>query len=213
MKVCIIGAGKFGARAAVSLRKTDPNVRITMVDTDESRLRQWDKQVKVKHADGIDFLVDCLKRGVAPEMIIPAVPVHVAFEWMRRDGGVPGEIALLPVPEKIAGWLPNPMHGSNGALYVSHADFQCPLNCNEPAERCTFTGKARKTDMFKLLAGISAKGYTSVVVRSRQLAPGVGGYPPQALYTARAQVTAAAGRILLSTACRCHAVVHGLQYL
>jgi hypothetical protein len=49
------------------------------------------------------------------------------------------------------------------------------------------------------------------VIRSRQLAPGVGGYPPAALRQAEAASLAAPRSVLLATACKCHAVIDAFR--
>ena len=139
-----------------------------------------------------------------PDQIIPSVPIHLAYQWVKQ------QIMLrpIPVPRRIISCLPNPMMGKEKEVYMSYADFICPDNCPEPADICTFTRQARKGTLYKLLESLSDKEVTSVVVRSRQLAPGVGGYTPQTLFNALGQVRCSEKPILFSTACRCHGVMH-----
>jgi hypothetical protein len=47
-----------------------------------------------------------------------------------------------------------------------------------------------------------------MVVRSHQLAPGVGGYQPEALRRSLDAVSKARTAILYATACLCHGVIH-----
>jgi hypothetical protein len=107
-------------------------------------------------------------------------------------------------------YLPNFLEGKNGDVYVSHADFICPDACPEPNEFCFFTGQERKRDMYDLLEEIDVCGFHPVVVRSHQLAPGVGGYKPEHLLQALQQVTITRTGILLCKACRCHGVITGV---
>jgi hypothetical protein len=109
--------------------------------------------------------------------------------------------------------VPNPMRDPSGQIYVSHADFICPDDCAEPAAICTVTGKKRQADMFDLLGRIRISGFSSRVVRSYQLAPGVGGYRPRQLFDILKQVEKTQKNYLLSTACRCHGVITGLGYV
>ena len=118
--------------------------------------------------------------------------------------------AAAPDPDLLTA-LPNAMTGEGGAIYASIADFLCPDNCPEPADRCTHTGKARPVELFQVIHEIAGERCASVVLQSRQLAPGVGGYRPLALLNAFAQVRAANRPILLATACRCHGVMHLLN--
>lgn len=72
-------------------------------------------------------------------------------------------------------YLPNFIEGKNGDIYVSHADFICPDDCPEPDDFCFFTGQERKRNMHDLLKEIDLPGFRPIVVRSHQLAHGVGG--------------------------------------
>lgn len=209
--VWIIGAGQFGTRAVAAARKQAPAGDITLVDSDINQLRGWPPMVNTVCDDGIAFLTRRLVQGDFPTMIVPATPIHIAYAWIRRDLNPQTEVVARSVPDTITARLPNPIQGSNGELFVSHADTLCPPNCSERAERCTATGRQRSKDMFRLIGELELDGNASVVVRSLQMAPGVGGYLPETLFTARAAVACSNGPILLATACRCHAVVHAVH--
>ncbi len=203
-RVVILGAGKFGLKAALKLSQKETN-RVAVVDADAVRCEAVTALgIDAVCEDSIKFLAD----NLAPDWIIPAVTLHVAFEWLQTN--LPEGITLkpLPVPLPVADMLPNPMVGKEGQLYISYADFICPEECPEPAEFCSFTGKTRKEPLHRTLAQVTFKSYRSIVVQSQQMAPGVGGYRPQALITARRQVLSGEGPILLSTACKCHGVMH-----
>ena len=73
------------------------------------------------------------------------------------------------------------------------------------------SGEPRKVSLCDELAALSLPGFAINVVASRQLAPGVGGYPPRALLALARDLAGQGGRTLIATACRCHGVVHGLQ--
>ncbi|UCD91036.1 MAG: potassium transporter [Desulfobacterales bacterium] len=210
----IIGAGKFGSRAVRFLTKEYPEARITLVDSDRYALADWQGRVATVWDDGVTFLVRQLNETEArtvPDWIVPAIPVHVAFEWLRHTLAKRFDITSVPVPDAFGSLLPHPVRGSKGELYVSHATFMCPEDCPEPPDVCMATGEPRKTDVYKMLEQTIFAEHTSVVVRSRQLAPGVGGYPAQALLNARVKVSRSEGRVLMGTACRCHGVVHAFR--
>jgi hypothetical protein len=112
------------------------------------------------------------------------------------------------VPEAVVQRLPNVFRGEGGAIYASNADFLCPDNCPEPEAICTHTGKPRPCNLYEKLGEVAAPPFRAIVVRSLQLAPGVGGYRPETLFQTLAAVQRVSGPVLLSTACRCHGVMH-----
>ncbi len=212
MNVWILGAGRFGALAVRRLLSTrqEPGapVDITVIDTDRARLSDLPEGVRTGRAHFAEYLVRRLGKGMDPDAIVPAVPVHAAREWLAESLSPWARLCPLPVPEALAMPEWHPMHGPDGALYLTRADFLCPDDCPEPRGRCTVTGRPRGENLFDVLAKTALEEVETVVVRSRQLAPGVGGYAPAALYDARARILKAPGPVLLATACRCHGVVH-----
>jgi len=205
----IIGAGKFGLRAAKWLLKKENQYNVVLVDQDKASLDQGKALgCRVEACDGIEFLNTRLTRNSGPDWIVPAVPVHLSWEWLRLQ--VKGNsLTPYPLPETFEAHLPNCMHGPGHDIYVSHANFMCPPNCNEPDDRCTKTGEPRKPDMFRLLAQIEFPGLIPFVIQSVQLGPGVGGYRPAALFDLLDRIKAHQGTCFVATACRCHGVVSG----
>ena len=210
-RILVMGAGKFGLKAVRVLAQKIHN-RTTVVDADPDRCEALTGEgIHAVCADGIAYLDDRLKDPDPPDWIIPAIPLHVAFEWLQTTLPEGTTLDLLAVPEQVREQLPNPMAGTAGQIYISYADFICPDDCPEPAEICTFTGKARKGILHRTLAQIQHADYTSVVLRSRQIAPGLGGYRSDDLFTARAGVLAATGPVMFSTACKCHGVMQAFR--
>jgi hypothetical protein len=117
----------------------------------------------------------------------------------------------LIVPKAVRTVLPNPIKGDKGQWYFSFADFFCPPDCPEPEKMCTFTQRPRPGNLYSVLARVPSGRFTSVVVRSRQISAGIGGYSPQDLFHALVQIKNASGPVLLSTACRCHGVMHAFS--
>ena len=205
----IIGGGKFGIKSAEAAIKKYPGADITVIDKNSEVCRRvLNLSFNSVCMEGIKYLTDNLKRNDVPDWIIPVIPVHVAYEWIRIQ--LSGKYSVVPVdiPEELAATLPNPLRGKDGALYISFADFICPDNCPEPAKICTYTGKPRLGILHEKLASIHYNGFCSVVVQSRQLSPGVGGYTPEDLYAALEKIKHADTPCLLSTACRCHGVMN-----
>jgi len=209
--VWIIGAGKFGRRAAAALGK-DGCLRITVVDR---RLPGGlPPAVEAVEADGLDWLHTRLRENDAqPDtLIIPAVPLHLAADWLalqleKRGCG----ISRPPIADAFLDRLPNALRLSPASAAVSHAAFLCPPDCREPEEICTATGRQRPRPLFRLLAEKSRESYTPLIIRSRQLAAGVGGFQAAELWRIyrRARVLPKSP-LLIGTACKCHGIIDSL---
>jgi hypothetical protein len=208
----ILGGGKFGQKAAARLSGGTPNADITIVDKAPSQVEVLSqKPVKVVCMDGIQFLAQHLTPMTCPDWIIPAIPVHVAFEWMRTQVSPETEMRVISVPEALRERLPNPLQGAAGEIYMSNADFICPDRCEEPDDICLHTGEPRPRCLHEYLKRISGKTVESHVIISHQLAPGVGGIRPHDLFAVLEAIPQHSGVKLLSTACKCHGVMHAFR--
>jgi len=212
-EIWIIGVGQFGYMAFQRLSAAGKKRHFVLVDPiKEHLLRCKGATVAPEISDGVDFLEKYLKSGKRADWIIPALPVHLAAEWFLLHLG-PERLRRAPLPSDIEMIVPNPIRGSEGNIYVSHADFRCPDDCDEPQDICTITRKKRKQNMYELLGNIHIKPFKALNIHSRQLGPGVGGYRTKQLLALLERVKQAKGPILLSTACRCHGVITGLECL
>ncbi len=208
----IIGIGQFGKRAVETLHKKYPGAALTVVDEAQEALDRIDHlPVESVCMEGASYLDLHLTPESKPDWIIPAVPIHLAFEWVRRKLTLSEEIKVEAVPPEIEAMLPNPKRGAEGQLYVSYADFRCPDYCTEPYDLCTWTGKPRKGLLYKRIEEIVYKDYRPIVIQSQQLAGGVGGYRPEALERGLAEVLKARTPVLFATACLCHGVIHAFK--
>ena len=207
-----MGAGQFGAKAVEKLRRKYPEAVLTVVDQDQRALdRLGDFFTDRVHEEAVSYLDACLNRSNEPKWVIPAVPIHLAFEWIRRKLEQMGHIEIFDVPAEVVDRLPNPKRGIEGQIFVSYADFRCPDHCSEPYDVCTWTGKPRKGLLYKRLEELVYKNFRSVVIRSHQLAPGVGGYQPESLRKSLVEATESEGPVLYATACLCHGVIHAFR--
>jgi len=211
-EIWIIGIGQFGLLAAEKLPKIHNRHHFVLVDPDrENLLRGEGPNRTLEPMDGVSFLNQRLHTSKAPDWIIPALPIHLAAEWCLLRRGLKG-LERIAIPPEIDRLVPNPVRDPSGNLYISHADFICPDDCAEPADICTVTQKRRNTNMFELLGRIRITKFRSLVVRSYQLCPGIGGYRPRQLFDLLKQVEKNEEDFLVSTACRCHGVMTGLGY-
>ncbi|MFO7962394.1 MAG: NAD-binding protein [Desulfobacterales bacterium] len=210
--VWIIGGGKFGRRAADAFHRKNAGPSITVFETNPEKIRTLENRgIRAVCTDGIAFLAAKMTKDYRPDWIIPAVPVHVAFQWIRCKLSEVYDIVPVAVPEIIRSRLPNPIDGNPGELYVSIADFICPDNCPAPENVCTITRKPRPFDVYSRIEMLKTPELTPVVIQSRQLGPGVGGYTPGALFDALESVGRLDTGILLATACRCHGVIQAFK--
>lgn len=204
--IWIIGCGRFGKLALHRLFQKKERCRFLVVDAVQQELSSTAQDIHFVHTDGVSFLQSKLTAKNAPDWIVPALPLHLAAEWCLVSLG-PALASRIPAPENIQGHLPNPISGDSGDLYASLANFRCPDDCPEPADHCTLSGEPRKKNMFDILKDLAIHGFQPLVLRSRQLAPGIGGYSGQQLLQLRDTLLQHPGRYLVCTACRCHGVV------
>jgi hypothetical protein len=210
-EIWIIGVGRFGFLAFQRLSRAGEKRHFVLVDPVQDNLLRCEGPACTREkADGVLFLKEHLQSDDAPHWIIPALPVHLAAEWLLLRLG-PDQIRRIPLPSDMDRLLPNPIRGSEGNIYVSHADFRCPDDCAEPRDICTVTGEKRRRNMFDILGGFTFPPFRSLNIRSRQLGPGIGGYRPESLFSLLQGVQRSRGHLIVSTACRCHGVITGMD--
>jgi len=210
----ILGAGKFGRLALERLGKEDKKAAFLVVDRNPQALQEarglTSAPVEMVAAEAEEFLAACLQNGAAWDWIIPAVPIHVTFSWLRTGPLAGPDWEPMEVPPELAALTPVADRGREGELYLSRALHLCPDDCSEP-EVCPVTGEGRETPLYEELAALNIPGYQIAVIPSRQLAPGVGGFSPETLLALARDLAGRKGKILVATACRCHGVAHGLK--
>lgn len=213
-KYLILGGGKFGRLALERLSRQDADASFLIVDRDPTPLpaavvRPAVQQVQ---AEAITFLVQHLGGAARFDWIVPMVPLHVTYHWLMQGPAVGADWRPAAVPEAVGRLVPAARRGPAGELYLSRAQHLCPDDCAEPAV-CPVTFEARDPSLYQQLAALNLPGYQVRVIASRQLAPGVGGYPPRSLFDLARDLDDVMGKVLIATACRCHGVVHGLVRL
>ena len=208
----IIGGGHFGQRSAYSIRQKEADSKILLIDQQSSICSQMERRgFETVCMEGIGYLETHLIDRNHPDWIIPAIPVHVAYEWLKSKLMKRFIVTPIPISNQLKAKLPNPIQSESDGLYVSNADFICPENCSEPDEICTYTGQPRPQVLNDFLKKLQYEEFRSVIICSQQLLPGVGGYEPKTLYSALTQIENSPDRILLATACRCHGVLDAFQ--
>lgn len=208
----IIGGGKFGQKAAKTIIANNSPSQIVILEKELQICKELkNRGFETVCTDGIRYLVRNLVYGDYPSWIVPAIPLHVAFEWIQGKLSNKYKIETIPISDQLENQLPNPIRGNTGQLYVSNADFKCPDDCPEPEEMCTYTGEPRPRILKSFLEKIQYNDFRSIVVCSHQLFPGVGGYTPKALFHVLREIETEHRPVLLSTACLCHGVLHAFR--
>lgn len=208
----IIGCGHFGSRAVEKLVQKDPDSKIIVVDKSRKALQKISRlSIQTVLGEGLSYLSQVLSEGQKFNYIIPAVPLHVAFEFILSQlQSLTARRANIPA---LFG-LPNPVTGKNGDLYTSFADFLCSEECPEPARYCTVTGGKRANPLYQILSEVKGD-FESKIIRSHQLDVGVGGFRSKMLLDTLEEIKAGGKRgrlVLISTASRCHGVTSALLF-
>lgn len=203
----IIGAGRFGRLACERLLSYRPSAHIRVVDHESDSVPSGTALV-------IEDAAAFLRDNLGPRTnawIVPAVPLHLAYEWLAEELIRKRGFHQEAVPDDLLPALPNPCRGPEGQVYLSNANFRCPNDCPEPKTICTHTGQSRPLVMHTFLSNLVFEDYTSVVIRSRQLAPGVGGYQASTLWDLSNLIRSRDDKFLFSTSCKCHAVINAFS--
>lgn len=204
------GFGRAGRNAVDTLLALHPKWR--MVAVDKRPIVGWDDpRVLLEQGDAVERLD--IHMGAWDEIfwIIPAVPFHLAFEWLLFRLSKDLDARRTGIPSGLN--LPNSMVTQRGDMICSFAEDLCPPRCPEPPSFCPQTGNPRPTPLFRLLEEMKVDGYEVLGLRSLMLSPGVGGYRSGRLMQLYERVREARGRLLIYTACRCHGIVSPLEVL
>ncbi len=203
----IMGYGLFGQKAAYKLNKFSPAAKIIVVEPDVLAARKASAAgFQVYRENAVGFMLKMSAREAARWWIIPALPIHLAYEWLVASLQKEKEVLKIPVPRGLDLGLPLQVRGKQGSLYLSFANFICPEDCPEPDKYCTQTKLPRKKPLYRLLEEVRFENYQSLVITSQQLAPGTGGYTFQTLLTIKEKLLSVSGYYLISTSCKCNAV-------
>jgi hypothetical protein len=210
--VWILGAGRFGRLAAERLSRRFKEADFLVIDKRADRLESVANDLGVRTANS-DAIAHLAGRDFSDDLwIVPAVPVHAAFQWLLNGTELSSRAQPIPVPDAVDRQVPNPYRVPDGTVYASYATFLCPDACSEPEDRCTYTGEPRLGNLFDELTRISVSGFRVSVLRSWQLAPGVGGYIAGQLRQLLKGVLQSEGGHIIATCCRCHGVINALTW-
>ncbi|MEW6388430.1 MAG: hypothetical protein AB1491_13020 [Thermodesulfobacteriota bacterium] len=207
----ILGAGKFGRLAQKRLPQQDASAHLVVVEQDPQALKEAQSlslgRVTWVAAEALAYLRENLTDSPPWDWLIPMVPIHVAYVWLTEALREEGDWETLKVPGEVGNLVPTVHRGPQGELYLSRATHLCPDDCAEP-EVCPVSGEARDRALYEELAELALPDCRLLIIPSRQLAPGVGGYSPRELLHLKQALSGYQGKALIATACRCHGVAH-----
>ena len=205
MKYLIAGYGKFGRIALKRLRGTFPLPSIVVLDpkANLSDIVHLTNVVAVQ-TDAVKFLVEHDELD-PDDMVIPMVPFHLAASYAKAKLS---NVHDAPFPSQIMGVLPNPFRIDEHTLACSRADFLCPDDCAE-GETCTVTGERRDRPLYDEIGSLQVGDFTTLVLHSVQVLPGVGGYLFSDLTLLLDQLRP--GKYIVATSCKCHAILTGMR--
>lgn len=210
--IWVIGAGKFGKRAIKLLRRTTSPSGFIVVD--QKVIDDLQPDIEFVCADGVEWLADQPVSDSHVAKIIPVIPVHLAAEWLKRklaiDGGL---LSSQKIPERLLHQLPHPIRLRHDKIVISYADFICPDNCVEPNDICSYTKELRPPPLYGVLETMDCGDFIPIIVRSRQFAPGVGGFYLKDLSDLLTRAKSLPDvPLLIGTACKCHGVLDSFSY-
>ena len=208
--IWIVGGGKFGRQAAESLLRRGVDNHIVLIDTTAHLVLP--QRIEYVCGDGVSWLTGQLTPDAEVGAIIPALPLHLAAEWLKKRLFLDGfTVAAVDLPDQLLHLFPNPVRLNGSQAVISHADFLCPPHCSEPEENCSFTGQPRPPALHTLLEQSSCTPFTPLICTSRQFFAGAGGFLPADLWQLRRRAISHLGiPLLIGTACKCHGIIDGL---
>lgn len=162
-------------------------------------------------ADGPQFLTKYQDWIKDEDWIIPALPIHLAWKWLDLNLSATLRTEVVSPPRELGSGLSYCEFLGKG-LFVSYASFVCPENCPSPVGRCFKTKEKRALSLWEFLMDRRGHYGTLEVIESRQLGPGVGGFPFKELRRIKTEALRGHPPFFVATACRCHGVIHGLTW-
>ncbi|MGO9738418.1 MAG: hypothetical protein ACLPVO_13435 [Desulfomonilaceae bacterium] len=205
MRFILIGFGKFGRLSFDRLRSTFVDAEFIIVDPSiEQNSVISDAKIRPIPAGGVEILLNYDQLSET-DLIVPVAPLNIAgaYIWAYYSGS---EYSSLPVG--LADHFKNLWLIDHATLCVSNANFICPDDCPE-GDTCTITGE-RRMPMYEKIECLKFPGFEIRVIRSFQLAPGVGGYTLGSLISIRDSV-ASGQKYVIATSCKCHAILSAIR--
>ena len=143
----MVGGGRFGCLA---LERLGTRVRAVVEPRPTRHLEELASTIGVPVIlkQGVAALSQALDSENPPVWVVPALPRHLLLDWLLAELAAQGA-HRLETPAEALPSLPSVIPGVDGQWYLSRADFMCPDDCPEPADKCTVTGQPRGEPLFQ----------------------------------------------------------------
>ncbi|MGC8605502.1 MAG: hypothetical protein ACP5VS_17695, partial [Desulfomonilaceae bacterium] len=164
-----------------------------------------DDKIKAITTDGIEFLLNYGQLSKT-DVIVPVAPFNIAAAYIVASY-TGAKYVRLPIG--FSDHFQNTWLINYSTLCVSNANFICPDDCPE-GEFCTVTGE-RRIPMYEKIECLKFPDFKIMVLRSFQLAPGVGGYKLGSLLSLRDSVVSGQ-KYVVATSCKCHAILSAIEW-
>lgn len=235
MRFVILGGGCYGSfYARQLLRARDAGAftvgEIVVVDRNETPRARREIEptpaLRFVKSDWEAFLrpyLASLGADAEDRLVTPPFAPHLALAWLldRLRAERPEREWILEPFRRFPG-TPFEQQAAGGPLLVSHADWECPVHCIEPAT-CPATRGPRDWDLDR-----TVRGFEAALQEAGQLVDqlhlfhchhvtyGVGAYRAAAVREAYEQITGCiegaargrAARFLVGTISHCHGALH-----
>ncbi|MDI9644339.1 MAG: hypothetical protein QFX35_03865 [Candidatus Verstraetearchaeota archaeon] len=224
--VMILGGGKYGTTAVKRLRGKAERVLVVDVDPDCQARGYADRTISSFEeppagvsfvlADGASFLASAIDRGTPPDFVVLTIPKNVMaalFISWAESFGMRVEFDVESMLKAAAG-LPGRYLVARdtifGVLVASYArDHTCLDGCMQP-EVCPVSGERRGLSMLEIVKATAVGDYVRIF-ESKLLERDVGGVEGREILEAYKDFCSSLRqgmRMVIGTACRCHAIVN-----
>jgi hypothetical protein len=205
MRYLIAGYGHFGRIALERIRAHFPRAAIVVVESDPAAIEGSGLAgLEVVPADAVNYLAQNPNLDDR-DMIVPMVPIHLAAAYILACFE---DARTVPSSDAVSPLVPNPCPIDRFTTCSSRADFVCPDDCPE-GDLCAVTGLPREEPLYSRLGHLAVPGFKTLVQRSFQILPGIGGYAFGELQELASKIER--GRYLVATACKCHGIITSLE--
>jgi len=209
VNIIIAGGGKFGYKAAMSLKEI---AKIVVVDANPKCYASSLSHIELVIGDAIEYITELMMNKIIPDYIVPCIPgnlvAKIFINFMSKFGFkvIKDEKNFINALQKIKKDVIIIADKDSATIVASYAkDFICPSNCKSP-KICPMSNK-----IIDPLYSILNIGENGKIFVSKLLNEGVGGISGRELYEELIFRMKIGGSFYIGTACECHGIVNFLR--
>lgn len=229
--IFVAGGGFYGATAVSKLKNRDT---VVVVDVDrechakayvECIAENLDEVLsgRCRSAlvveDAVKVFLDLVNKGFVPDVVVPAIPRHLAGEVTYRFLKLRGcnikyyTSSLDEVIEIFKNFGAEvKVDTANGVIIASYMPFnlRCRQGCSEP-QVCPITGKVKTVPLHNLIKlALSRAADKVIVLESKFVVEGIGGFSGYELADVLKDLASLCkgSLVAIATACACHGIAN-----